>query len=231
MKLSKKEGYKKYKDVIELMSERWNIPKELICGIIYTESTFDSDAKRYEPKFYDRYIKKMKLEKEEAEWRATSWGLMQILGQTARENGYRGYREDLADPVVNLYYCCKFFVRLLRRYNGNKEHAISAYNQGNNRWKDLDKDKVKDENEDYYNQYYVDKVLDYEQDFVKIVNEVEKTKEDTHTTYVVKSGDNLGKIAKLHKVNINNLIEINKIENPNLIYPGQKLIIKSINNK
>jgi len=48
-------------------------------------------------------------------------------------------------------------------------------------------------------------------------------------TYVVKSGDNLSKIAKAYNTSWQKIYKDNKDvigKNPNLIYPGQKLIIK-----
>ncbi|MFO7300055.1 MAG: LysM peptidoglycan-binding domain-containing protein [Actinomycetes bacterium] len=43
--------------------------------------------------------------------------------------------------------------------------------------------------------------------------------------YTVKRGDTLGKIAKDHGVTVSELARVNNISNPNLIYPGQVLII------
>jgi len=46
------------------------------------------------------------------------------------------------------------------------------------------------------------------------------------TTYTVKSGDTMWKIAVKHQVGLSELISANpQIKNPNLIYPGQKLNI------
>ena len=45
--------------------------------------------------------------------------------------------------------------------------------------------------------------------------------------YVVKSGDNLGKIAKKHGTTVENLIKLNGLKDPNKIKPGQKLKITS----
>ncbi|WP_050069739.1 glycoside hydrolase family 25 protein [Anaerosalibacter massiliensis] len=47
----------------------------------------------------------------------------------------------------------------------------------------------------------------------------------TDTFYTVKKGDNLSTIAKKYGTTVNNLVEINNIKNPNLIYPGQKIKI------
>lgn len=44
--------------------------------------------------------------------------------------------------------------------------------------------------------------------------------------YIVKKGDNLTKIAKKYGTTVKKLKDLNKIENANLIYVGQKLKIK-----
>lgn len=45
------------------------------------------------------------------------------------------------------------------------------------------------------------------------------------TVYVVKKGDTLWKLAKRFNTTVQDIAEINNIENPDLIYPNQKLII------
>lgn len=45
------------------------------------------------------------------------------------------------------------------------------------------------------------------------------------SVYTIKSGDNLTKIAHNYDVNVNDLIKINKIENPNKLFVGQKINI------
>lgn len=44
-----------------------------------------------------------------------------------------------------------------------------------------------------------------------------------YKSYVVKKGDTLWGISKRYNVTINQLVEINNIKNPNLIYPGETL--------
>lgn len=44
--------------------------------------------------------------------------------------------------------------------------------------------------------------------------------------YTVKTGDNLTKIAEKYGTTVNQLVKWNKIENKNLIHPGQKLRVK-----
>lgn len=51
---------------------------------------------------------------------------------------------------------------------------------------------------------------------------------DVHTTqvYIVKKGDTLIQIAKKYNTSYWKIASDNNIKNPNLIYPGQKLVIK-----
>lgn len=48
-------------------------------------------------------------------------------------------------------------------------------------------------------------------------------------TYTVKRGDTLYKIANTYGVTVAHIVEINDIQNPNLIYPGEKLRITESN--
>ena len=55
--------------------------------------------------------------------------------------------------------------------------------------------------------------------------------EKGYLNYVIKKGDTLSEIAKAYGVEILHIIELNKIENPNLIYPGEKLRITESNSQ
>ena len=44
-------------------------------------------------------------------------------------------------------------------------------------------------------------------------------------SYVVQSGDTLWDLAKKFNTTVDDIVELNDIENPDLIYPGQKLLI------
>lgn len=54
-----------------------------------------------------------------------------------------------------------------------------------------------------------------------------KANKAINTVYTVKKGDTLSAIAKKYGTTVNNLVKINNIKNPNLIYPGQKIKINS----
>src|SRR5690348_13026314 len=66
---------------------------ELVCAIVEQESAWNPWALRYEPAFYDRYIAPQIVRGAiagvtESRARAFSWGLMQVIGQVAREHGF-----------------------------------------------------------------------------------------------------------------------------------------------
>lgn len=60
----------------------------------------------------------------------------------------------------------------------------------------------------------------------KRVNEMLKNDVSKETIYIVKGGDTLSGIAQKYKTTYQKIASDNKIKNPNLIYPGQKLVIK-----
>ena len=57
----------------------------LICAIVEQESAWDPHAIRYEPAFRSRYVAPLGLPPTEEVARSISWGLMQVMGQVARE--------------------------------------------------------------------------------------------------------------------------------------------------
>lgn len=55
---------------------------------------------------------------------------------------------------------------------------------------------------------------------------VAKEKLSQNSMYTIQVGDTLSKIAKTHKVSVDDLVKWNKIEDPNLIFPETKIIVK-----
>lgn len=72
------------------------------------------------------------------EWWAqqASWGLLQIMGAVAREQGFRGvYLVELSQPTLNLDIGCRFFAALLKWAKGDTWKAVAAYNGGRGNWR------------------------------------------------------------------------------------------------
>jgi soluble lytic murein transglycosylase-like protein len=121
---------------------KYRIPSELVSAIIQVESGHNPFAVRYEPKFAERYLNKSLLEIKvwspcseatERIARTCSWGLMQVMGQVARERGFDGpFLSALCDPEIGIEYGCKHLALKHKAYynQGGWPAVISAYNAG-----------------------------------------------------------------------------------------------------
>lgn len=116
------------------MAAAANVSESLVCGICDWESCgWQPWSIRYEPLFYARYIQPMKLvDQTEARARAISWGLMQVMGETAREEGFSGHLASLCDPATGIHCGIVHLKRMLVRSAGNIPIALQLYNGGGN---------------------------------------------------------------------------------------------------
>ena len=116
-----------------------NLWFDLVCAVIEQESGWDRWAVRYEPAFYKRYIEPLLARPEppaetEARMRAFSWGLMQVMGQVAREHGFSGNSlARLCEPAIGLDIGCRVLAAKLAAAEGNVAHALLLWNGGGNR--------------------------------------------------------------------------------------------------
>jgi len=134
-------------------AEEFGIDPALVQAFIMVESSGNPLATRYEANFYKRYIAPMLHENaitlEEATGRATSWGLIQVMGQVAREKGFKEPFETLLIPEEGLHWGLKHLKRFIKKYPDNLDDAIVSYNAGSPRRK---------ENGEYVNQQYLTKI-------------------------------------------------------------------------
>jgi soluble lytic murein transglycosylase-like protein len=131
--------YGRVKPIVTQFARNNGVSPQLIAGIIHIESEGDPNSIRYEPKFFKKYIDGQKLkgftgkicsDATERHLRACSFGLMNVMGNTAREQGFkREYLTDLLDPEINLDQGCRYFKRLLDKYNDSVQ-ALFHYNAG-----------------------------------------------------------------------------------------------------
>lgn len=99
---------------ISRSSELYNVPESWIRAVISTESSWNPKAYRAEPKIND-----------------ASYGLMQLLGRTARGLGYNGSIDGLYDPLTNIDLGTKLLGQLRSAYGDDFRRVYSAYNSGN----------------------------------------------------------------------------------------------------
>jgi soluble lytic murein transglycosylase-like protein len=113
-------------------AEAHGLDPALVCAVVHNESGWDQWALRYEPGFYRRYIEPLAgVGDTEKQSRAFSYGLMQIMGQTAREFGFGGkFLVELCDPVQNLEFGCRKLAQCMDRAGGNITQALLLYNGG-----------------------------------------------------------------------------------------------------
>ena len=84
----------------------------LVCAICEQESSWNPWSLRYEPLFFAKYVAPLytnnKVSASEAYARGFSWGLMQVMGQTAREHGFtEPFLSALCDPADALEIGCR----------------------------------------------------------------------------------------------------------------------------
>ena len=111
---------------------------EVVCAIVEQESSWNPWALRYEPAFYEKYIAPQIargniVDLTESHARAFSWGLMQVMGQAAREHGFNGASlAALCDPAAGIEIGCRVFAAKLAAAEGNVARALLLWNGGGN---------------------------------------------------------------------------------------------------
>lgn len=124
--------------LVTIEALRLKLDPVLICAICEQESGWDPWAMRYEPGFFSKYVAGLystgKITATEAYARAFSYGLMQVMGQVAREAGFDGkYLIELCDPQTAAGVGCWVFNEKLKKAGGDINKALLAWNGGANK--------------------------------------------------------------------------------------------------
>src|SRR5215813_4481305 len=110
----------------------------LVCAVVEQESAWNPFAIRYEPAFFAKYVAPLytnnKIGATEAYARGFSWGLMQVMGQVARESGFDGaqFLSALCDPEQGLAIGCKVLRKKMDAMGGDPQRGLLAWNGGAN---------------------------------------------------------------------------------------------------
>ena len=146
------------------------VPPELVLGIIEAESGGDPHA----TKINSTYPYTMMQAKRpagcsvdmERMCQKTAWGLMQVIGATARELGFDGWLSELVSPETNIRLGIEFLRRKMSQYfeRDGIEGVAAAYNGGAPRRRPDGK---------FVNQSYVDKVMEAAKRFEAVVSKFE----------------------------------------------------------
>jgi soluble lytic murein transglycosylase-like protein len=113
-----------------------NLPPPLVCSIVQRETTWNPFAIRYEAGFFNKYVlpafSSNKFDVTEAKARSISWGLMQVMGQVAREFGFKSDLASLCDPEIGIEIGCQVFAHKMKDNSGDVARALLAWNGGDN---------------------------------------------------------------------------------------------------
>ena len=118
-------------------AEAEGLDPTVVCAVVEQESNWNTWAIRYEPQFFAKYVAPLytnnKVGATEAYARGFSWGLMQVMGQTAREMGVNSlHLSTLCDPAVGLAVGCKVLRKKLEGTGGDLRKGLLAWNGGGN---------------------------------------------------------------------------------------------------
>lgn len=139
------------------ISHHSEIEPELLMAIAKTESGLNPNTARYEPRWQyhldvTTWAKKLRISRDtEKVLQSISWGLMQVMGTVARENGFDKHLTQLINPNYNVLIAIRKLEYLDRKYDSIEE-IVSAYNQG---W------PRKDEDGNFVNCRYVSMVMGF----------------------------------------------------------------------
>jgi soluble lytic murein transglycosylase-like protein len=112
------------------------IDELLVCAIVEQESGWNPWAVRFEPEFERQYIRPSLVVAPTTEELslAISWGLMQVMGKTARENGFQGrFLTALCDPETGLAVGCRVLGKKLQLAKTDVIKGLYLWNGGSNR--------------------------------------------------------------------------------------------------
>lgn len=121
---------------IEAAATHHGLNPALVMAVCEKESGFDTYAVRYESHwrwFLDPRRWSLRVgttTKTERILQSCSWGLMQIMGTVARENGFQQDFPRLCSPEVGLMYGCAHLSKLIKKHIVLTD-ALAAYNAGN----------------------------------------------------------------------------------------------------
>ena len=134
-------------EIIKRESKEQGVDPNLVASIISQESSGKAHAIRYEQAFYTRYVEGKTIIEllghvpsksicslaTEKRLRAFSFGLMQIMGQTAREHGFiSDFLSELLIPENNIKLGVKILKSFLDKAKGNVYQALLFWNGGSN---------------------------------------------------------------------------------------------------
>ncbi len=135
-------GFRFYKNMIAEQAAMHGLPAPLVAAVCWKESSFMANAFRFEPNFWNRYLKLNPLYRDLNPMRvSSSYGLMQVMYARVLEDNLKDNDalppEHLFVPEMGLRTGCAFLAELLawaRKQGATGDlvvmAALAAYNGG-----------------------------------------------------------------------------------------------------
>jgi len=141
MEHSGRGGKEELVQLARIRAAQYELDPALVCAVCEQESGWNPWASRFEPGFQSKYVHPLVARREiksfgaslatEIVQRSCSFGLMQIMGQVARElECTAAFLTELCNPEVGLEYGCIQLKRKLEAANQNVQTALLRYNGG-----------------------------------------------------------------------------------------------------
>jgi soluble lytic murein transglycosylase-like protein len=122
---------------------QFGLEPALVCAVIEQESSWQPWAIRFEPGFREKYVEPLRRAHQlktfgasaetESVLRSCSFGLMQTMGQVAREEGLEiAFLSELCNPERGLEVGCSHLAMKLELAKGDVEKALLLWNGGAN---------------------------------------------------------------------------------------------------
>jgi soluble lytic murein transglycosylase-like protein len=111
----------------------YGLDPALVCAVVEQESNWNSWAIRFEPAFEAKYLEHLNVGATEKTARSISWGLMQLMGENARELGFTGeFLSLLCDPETGLEWGCRHLSVQMTKTSNDVHEALLRWNGGGN---------------------------------------------------------------------------------------------------
>jgi len=124
-----------YRDLIVSTAAGHGLDPNLVEALVLAESSGQTDAFRFEPGFFRRYLADSPTYAGQNPRRvSSSYGLCQVMLTTAQQYGFFEEPEELFKPAVGLQYGCLHLRRMLQWAQGDVRKALAAYNGGQGNW-------------------------------------------------------------------------------------------------
>lgn len=135
---------------VEMTASLFGLDPDLLQAQVLVESSGKTHAYRFEPGFWQRYMKdKPEWDGANPERVSASYGLLQIMFPVAKELGYNDIPEHLFAPVTGLHWGALKLAKLRDWAGGDMAAALASYNGG----------KKGNDKRPFRNQIYVNKVF------------------------------------------------------------------------